>query len=113
MKINYNNLDNKSILYILQIDLEDKQLVKIGITNKNIEERVCQILTSIWKRYRIFPKCYVKRYKTVSNYKSKELEMLEYFKKYSYEPKYKFSGHTEVFDVDLDLVVDKYEDLIK
>lgn len=100
------------IVYVLQIDLEDKQLVKIGITTRKVEERVCEILTSIWKKYRIFPKCYVKRFKTTTHIELRESMLHEMFAEYSYETQYKFSGCTEFFDVDLDEVVIAYENVL-
>jgi len=105
--------DSKGILYVLEIELEGKKLVKIGITSRKIEDRVCEILTSIWRRYREYPRCYVKRYKVVEGYRAKERELLDYFAEYVYSTKYKFSGSTEVFDVELALVVEKYEDMLR
>ena len=37
------------ILYLLEIDLDERSIIKIGITNRKIESRVCDILTSIFK----------------------------------------------------------------
>ena len=39
------------ILYVILIELEGKPLVKIGVTHRSIEDRVVEILTSIFKRY--------------------------------------------------------------
>lgn len=111
MKISYDKLVDKGILYILLIKLEDKELVKIGITSRPIQERVCEILTSIWVRYRIFPETYVKKYKEVSNYKHKEVLMHDKFKDYRYTTEHKFSGCTELFDVALEDVVKAYEEI--
>jgi capsule polysaccharide modification protein KpsS len=113
MKIDIGRVSDKGILYILQLDLEDKKLVKVGITSRSVEDRVCEILTSIWKRYREFPRCLVKRYKPVDGYEEKEKELLDYFAEYAYKTRYKFSGSTEILDVELDLVVDKYEDMLR
>lgn len=101
----------KGILYILLIKLEDKELVKIGITSRDIQERVCEILTSIWTRYRIFPETYVKRYKKVEDYEEKERELHRIFEEFRYETEHKFSGSTEMFHVELDKVVEAYEEL--
>jgi hypothetical protein len=61
------SLDTSGILYVLIIRLEDKELIKIGVTQRDkVEDRVAEILISIWKRYRIFPECYPKRFRKVS-----------------------------------------------
>jgi hypothetical protein len=101
------------ILYVLEIQLEDKALVKIGITSKKIEDRVCGLLTSIWKKYRIFPQCYVKRFKKVDGYTSKEAELHKYFADRRYTTKHVFGGCTEFFDIPLDEVVEAYDRLVQ
>ena len=102
------------ILYVLCIKLEGKDLVKVGVTCRNkVEDRVCEILTSIHSRYRIFPETYVKRYRKTSDVYSKEAEMHKLLDEYSYKTEHTFGGCTEMFDVDLDLVVELYEELLK
>lgn len=101
--------DSKGILYVLEIELEDKLLVKIGFTKGKVEDRVCQILTSIWKRYRVFPKTYVKRFSKFEDVVSKEQELHARFEGYRYSTEHKFSGSTEIFDVELDKVVEVYD----
>ena len=104
----------KGILYILLVRLEDKDLVKIGITTRpKIEDRVVEILTSIFKKYRNFPYCYPKRFKKTDNLLDKEARLHKYFEDYKYTTEHSFSGHTEFFDIELDTVVDAYERLLK
>jgi len=114
-KVSTKNLDYKAgIVYILQIDIEDKQLVKIGVTlDDKVENRVTSILISIWKRYRIFPRTYVKRYKKFDRPYEIETTLHRYFKNYKYETVHRFSGSTEIFDIELDIVVKAYEILLK
>ena len=71
------------------------------------------ILVSIWKQYRIFPKTYVKRYKKFNKPFEIEAILHRYFKNYKYETACKFSGSTEIFDIELDTVVEAYEALLK
>lgn len=104
---------SKGILYILLIKLEGKELVKIGITSRSIQERVCEILTSIWVKYRVFPECYPKRFKEVPRYEEMEKDLHGYFSEYRYKTQHRFSGSTEIFDVELDKVVEKYEDMLR
>ena len=105
---------DKGILYILLVHLEDKDLVKIGITTRSkIEDRVVEILTSIFQQYRRFPYCYPKRFKKTDKILDKEARLHKYFEDYRYTTEHPFSGHTEFFDIDLDIVVDAYERLLK
>ena len=41
----------KGIVYVLLFELEGKTLIKIGVTTRSIEERVAEILVSIFQRY--------------------------------------------------------------
>lgn len=99
----------KGIVYVLEIELEGKKLIKVGITSRRVEERVCEILTSIWKRYRVFPSCYVKRYKTFVSPADKEVRLHKQLQGYRYTTKFAFTGNTEIFDVSLDTVVEMYD----
>lgn len=112
IKIN-KNIQDKGIVYILQIDLEDRQLVKIGTTSRKIEERVVEILTSIWKYYRIFPKTYVARFKALDSPLDKEAQLLKYFSNYSYLTEHKFSGCTEIFDIDVEAAKRAYDEMVE
>jgi hypothetical protein len=106
-------LDTSGILYVLVIKLEDKELVKIGVTQRDkVEDRVAEILISIWKRYRVFPECYPKRFRKVDNVYDRESIMHKKFSEYKYSTKHKFSGSTEMFDVDILEVVEAYEQLL-
>ena len=110
-KVSAKNVKNeKGIVYILELDIDDTQIVKVGVTNRNkVEDRVCEILASAWKKYRIFPKCYVKRYRHFDNPYEIETIMHNVLNEYSYKPKHVFSGSTELFDIPLDIVVGLYE----
>ena len=60
MKISKEGLsleEDVGILYLVYFELDGKQLVKIGVTARTIEERVSEILISIFKKYREFPYC--------------------------------------------------------
>ena len=110
-KISHNLSDNKGIVYVLQLDLEDKQLVKIGITTRKIEERVVEILTEIWKKYGIFPRCYVARYSSVDDYLDMESYLHKYYREFQYTCEHKFVGSTEVFLLDTEQVKIKYDEI--
>lgn len=104
--------EDPGILYLVHFKLDDKDLVKIGVTSRTIEERISEILVSIFKTYREFPYCRPKRFRKTGNVYEKEAILHKYFKEYSYTPDKKFSGSTEFFDIPLDDVVKVYEDLL-
>ena len=105
--------DDYGILYVVAFTLEDKDLVKIGVTSRTIEERVSEILISIFKSYREFPYCRPKRFRKTDNTYLKESELHKHFADRQYTPSKKFSGSTEFFDVPLDEVVGVYEEMLK
>ena len=105
-------LDSSGILYLLSFTLEDVPLVKIGMTCRpQVEERVCEILTSIWKRYRVFPECYVKRFRKVEEVAFKETLLLKQFAEFAYKPAEIFTGCTELVTTPLVEVVLAYDAL--
>jgi len=100
------------ILYVLEIELEGKKLIKVGITHRKIQDRVVEILASIWRRYRIFPFCYPKRFREVVNVAVKEAKMHELLEEFRYTTLHRFTGHTEMFDVDMETVLRVYEEVV-
>ena len=102
--------EDEGIVYVLLTKMEDKDLVKIGITTRSkIEDRVVEILSSAFKKYREFFYCYPKRFTKTTDIFAKEAMLHRYFDDRRYETKHKFGGCTEMFDVPLDEVVDAYE----
>lgn len=112
-----HNLDAKTskegILYVLDIEVDGKKVVKIGVTCRpKIEDRVCEILTSHFHAYRFFTYCRPKRYRKVEDPYDKESQLLRYFKDRKYVSEKVFSGCQELVDVTLDEVVEVYERLL-
>lgn len=113
-KVSTKELNKEQILYLLVLEIDNKQVCKIGITSRNIEDRVVEILASHFIAYRFFPYCRPKRFKKIANTYEKEQELLEYFKEYKYVPECSFGGSTElVSDISLDVLVSVYEDTYK
>lgn len=112
LKVSTRVARDSGILYVLQVDMEGKTLYKVGVTGRKIEERVSEILTSIWKKYRYFPYCYPKRFKKVDNVYAMESRMHELLKEWRHETEHAFSGSTEMFEVDEDIVVRLYEEVV-
>lgn len=103
---------SEGILYLLVLKLEDTEVIKIGLTRRPlIEERVCEILTGIWKQYRVFPECYVKRFRKTDDVEMKERILLKQFSAYSFTPSKVFTGSTELVTAPLEDVISLYEDL--
>ncbi len=101
------------IVYVVCFNIDGKDLIKIGVTTRKIEDRVAEILVSIFKKYREFPYCRPKRFKKTTDIFEKEATLHKHFEKYKYAPEKKFSGSTEFFDVPLEEVVDAYENLLE
>jgi len=106
-------LGHEGIVYLLELDVQGKRVVKVGITTRRIEDRVCEILTSYFKIHRYFPYCRPKRYRKTDNIYEKEQKILKHFKEYKYVPEVQFQGSSELLDVPLDVVVDIYEKVLK
>jgi hypothetical protein len=104
--------EDYGILYLVLFHLEGKDLVKIGVTTRKIEDRVSEILVSIFKKYREFPYCRPKRFQKTSDIFEMEAALHKHFAEYRYTTEKVFSGSTEFFDVPLDLVVEAYERLL-
>lgn len=105
--------DARSILYLLDMELEGKKVRKIGITSKKIEDRLVGIATSVFSKHRYFPYIYPKRFRKVDSALVKEQKILEYMKEYKWTSEKEFGGHTEMLDVELDVLVDVYEKVVK
>ena len=88
------------IVYILYMWIDDVRVVKIGVTTRAIEERVVEILTSYWHKYRVFPKLYPKRFKKTTRILEKEQMLHTYFADRKYEFAEKFDGSSEYFLLD-------------
>lgn len=117
LRVNSKNTEKPlfedGILYVLLFRLEDKELVKIGVTSREgIEDRVSEILVSIFKKYREFPYCRPKRFRRTEKVFEKERFLHKYFENRRYTTAKKFNGCTEFFEAPLDEVVKVYEDLL-
>ena len=83
------------------MDIEDKTIYKIGLTTRlKIEERVVEILASVFQSYRVFPRCYPKRFQRTTDIYEKEAALHYHFSLCSYKPFSAFSGSTELFDIE-------------
>lgn len=112
--ISKEGLKDVGIVYVLEITLDTGPVVKIGMTNRSkVDDRVLEILLAMSKKYRYFPRCYVARFTTVDRPLEMEKELHEYFKEYSTELDHVFGGSSEFFKVDVQLVKEKYDEMVK
>ena len=105
--------EDEGVVYLLEITVEGEKYVKVGVTTRDIEARMCEIAISCWKQYRYMPHIYSKRYRKTTEIYKKESEILDSLKEYRAEPDKKISGHTEMHKVDLDCAVQVYEEVLK
>lgn len=115
LKVN-KKAEHKSdgLLYVLYLWIDDIVVYKVGVTSRLVQDRVVEILTSYWIKYRIFPKLYPKRYRHTEAVYTKEAMMHKYFDKYRHKFDKEFSGCTEFFvGVDEDELLAVYDDVMK
>ena len=105
--------DKPQILYLLEMHIDDKVIVKIGITGRDIADRVVEITQSCFASYRYFPYVRPKRFRKVDDAFKYEQMLLEYFSKWAYKSEHRFSGSTELVEVPLEDVVEMYEYLLE
>ena len=106
-------VSDDGIVYLLYMWVGDVMVVKIGITTRSIEERVCEILSSYFKKYRVFPKLYPKRFKSTKEILTKEQMLHKYFDDRRYEFDKKFDGSSEYFMIEDEAeLIRVYEDCL-
>lgn len=117
LKVNTKNVDHPvdkdGTLYVLQLNVDGRDVVKIGVTcRSNASDRWLEILQSHFISYRRYPACYPKRFRVVKEVYKKETELLKFFKKEQYRTEKRFSGCTELVNVDLLDVVRVYDEIV-
>ena len=106
-------VEDEGILYLIEMDVDGKRVVKIGLTRRaTIDERLVEIALAHFKAYRQINYMRPKRFRKTSNVSQKEQLLLGYFSSRSYVSEKPFTGHTELVDVDIMEVVTKYEEII-
>ena len=104
---------DRGIVYLLVMDLDERQVIKIGMTKrKRVDDRVAEILLAMWHKYRYIPRTVVARYSTVDKPLDMEQELLRYFSEYSVDMEHSFGGSKEFIQHDIALVKEKYDELL-
>ena len=102
------------VLYILYMWHEDSLVVKVGVTKRDVTDRVVEILLSYFHKYRVFPKLYPKRFRQTDRVYKKEAMMHKYFEDKAYKFDKPFSGSTEYFvGIEEDELLIVYEDCLR
>lgn len=112
LTVTSNVSDKDTILYLLELDVDGQRVQKIGITSRKIEDRCLEIIESYFKGRREFCWLRPKRFRKVDDAYVKEQWILRYLKEYSCIIEKKFSGSTELVQMDLDVLVNLYEKVI-
>ena len=106
-------VEDEGILYLIEMDVDGKRVVKIGLTRRaTIDERLAEIALAHFKAYRQINYMRPKRFRKTSNVLQKERLLLGYFSSRKYTSEKSFTGHTELVAVDIMEVVEKYEEII-
>lgn len=102
------------IVYILHFIINDKEVVKVGVTQRDkVNYRVLEIIDSFFTQYRFYPYVYPKRFQRVERPYQIEAAIKKAFKDDKVPFKKSFSGSSEFFFTDLGTVVELYEKLVK
>ena len=106
-------VEDEGILYLIEMDVDGKRVVKIGLTRRaTIDERLAEIALAHFKAYRQINYMRPKRFRKTSNVLKKEQLLLGYFSSRRFVSEKPFTGHTELIDVDIMEVIQKYEEII-
>lgn len=106
-------VEDEGIVYLLEMTIEGKKYVKVGVTTRDIEVRMCELAVSCWKQYRYMPHIYSKRHRKTKGIFQKEAEILQALKEYRAEPDKTVQGHSEMHAIDLGYAVQVYESVLK
>jgi len=102
-------------LYVMEllIDGRESPVYKIGkASGHSSKKRLLQIIGSYFDKYRVTPVVKIKRDRVVEDVFAKETELHHWFEDKQYMPEHSFSGSTELFEVELEEVVAKYDEVI-
>ena len=106
-------VEDEGILYLIEMDVDGKRVVKIGLTRRaTIDERLAEIALAHFKAYRQINYMRPKRFRKTCDVLKKEQLLLGYFAARKYNSEKHFCGCTELVDVDIMEVVQKYEEII-
>lgn len=99
-------------VYMVEIQLGDMVLYKVGATQNSARRRVLGIIDSMEQAYGVFPRCKILHERKCKWYYQAEKEIHHRLDKYMYETRVQFSGSTEVVKCKYEDVLEVYNDVL-
>ncbi len=97
-------------VYLLQLQLGDDKVYKIGCTANTVGKRAMQVIESIEKTYGYYPRVEVLQEWKCANYYQVENSIHKAMEEYRYVTAEEFSGHTEIYSCEYGIILDKYKE---
>ena len=112
-KVSRKKEESTSRLYILEIVVDGYTVYKIGkASGANCKQRMLQIVGSYFDVYRVTPVIKVVRDRPCDDVFAKETKCHNALALFRYISEEIFSGHTELFKVDKEKVIEVYERIL-
>lgn len=101
-------------LYVLEITVDDKVVYKVGKSSGHSSKaRMLQIIGSYFDAYRVTPVVKIVKDKICTDVFKKETLCHQELAEHRYVPEKSFSGCTEVFRVDKEVVLEVYRRVLE
>lgn len=112
-KVN-KNLGNVDRLYIMEIVIGEVTVYKVGkASGHSSKQRMLQIIGSYFDVYRVTPVVRIIKDKEVKNVFDKETRCHHALAEWQYKFDKVFSGHSEIFAVDKEKVLEVYKNVLQ
>ena len=98
-------------VYVMKFNMGEYYVYKVGITERNVVDRFMEVVRSMFQANRVIPRCGIKRFRKVANYRKVEQELHAHFREFNYKFEKKFDGSTEFFKVDEEVLLKKYDEM--
>lgn len=101
-------------LYILEMIVDEVTVYKVGkASGHSSKKRMLQIVESYFDVYRVTPLVKIVKDREVKDVFSKETKCHHELKEWQFTPAKKFSGATELFNIDKEKVLEVYENVLQ
>lgn len=113
-KVHKESEENVERLYVLEITVDGKVVYKIGkASGHSSKQRMLQIIGSYFDVYRVTPVVKIVKDKVCTDVFKKETMCHQELVEYRFRPEKVFSGCTELFDVDKEVVLEVYKRILE
>lgn len=99
-------------VYMLQIDIDGRSVIKIGTTNRCALKRALEISEVIHGAYKFLPKIQILINERTQNNYAVEAALLAKLKEYKYVPMFEFDGCSELVECDHAIAISAYRECI-